>query len=55
MQEGDVIRYMGIVQEGYFKYVTTDSNGNEHITGLALPGAFVGELFKYHTQNTLYD
>ena len=30
------------VQEGYFKYVTTDSNGNEHITGLALPGAFVG-------------
>ena len=43
VQEGDVIRYMGIVQEGYFKYVTTDSNGNEHITGLALPGAFVGD------------
>ena len=43
VQQGDVIRYMGIVQEGYFKYAVTDSKGNEHITGLALPGAFVGD------------
>lgn len=43
VQQGDVIRCMGIVQEGYFKYVTTDSSGNEHITGLALPGTFVGD------------
>ncbi len=43
VQQGDVIRYMGIVKEGYFKYVVTDSKGNEHITGLALPGTFVGD------------
>lgn len=43
VQQGDVIRYMGIVKEGYFKYVVTDSKGDEHITGLALPGAFVGD------------
>ena len=35
VQQGDVIRYMGIVKEGYFKYVVTDSKGDEHITGLA--------------------
>ena len=28
VQQGDVIRYMGIVKEGYFKYVVTDSKGN---------------------------
>ena len=43
VQQGDVIRYMGIVKEGYFKYVVTDLKGNEHITGLALSGAFVGD------------
>ncbi len=43
VQQGDVIRYMGIVKEGYFKYVVTDSKGNEHITGLVLPGTFVGD------------
>ena len=43
VQQGGVIRYMGIVKEGYFKYVVTDSKGNEHITGLALPGEFAGD------------
>ena len=51
MQQGDVIRYMGIVKEGYFKYVVTDSKGDEHITGLALPGAFVGDYLST-TQKT---
>lgn len=36
--QGDVIRYFRIVQKGYFKYIVTDSKGNEHITSLALPG-----------------
>lgn len=43
VQQGDVIRYMGIVKEGYFKYVVTDLKENEHITGLALPGEFIGD------------
>ena len=43
VQRGDVIRYFGIVQKGYFKYVVTDSKGNEHITSLALPGKPVGD------------
>lgn len=51
VQQGDVIRCMGIVQEGYFKYVTTDSSGNEHIIGLALPGTFVGDYLST-TQKT---
>lgn len=41
--QGDVIRYFGIVQKGYFKYIVTDSKGNEHITSLALPGKIVGD------------
>ena len=43
VRRGDVFRYAGIVQQGYFKYVVTDSKGNEHITSLALPGKIVGD------------
>lgn len=52
VQQGDVIRYMGIVKEGYFKYVATDSKGNEHITGLALPGTFVGDYLSTTQKKT---
>ena len=43
VQRGDVVQYLGFVKEGYFKYVVTDSKGNEHITSLALPGKIVGD------------
>lgn len=38
-------RYVGIVKSGYFKYVLSDSDGEEHITGFSFQDTLVGDYF----------
>ena len=38
-------RYVGIVKSGYLKYVLSDSDGEEHITGFSFQNTLVGDYF----------
>lgn len=50
--QGDVIKYLGIIRKGYFKYTITDTEGYEHITGFVfsdgLVGDFLSTFFEMH-------
>lgn len=36
LRAGEVPKYFGFIESGYFKYSVVDSQGNERITGFAL-------------------
>jgi CRP-like cAMP-binding protein len=40
---GEITHYMGLVKQGYLKYNTIDSEGNEHISGFAFSNTLVGD------------
>lgn len=44
MWSGDTSKYWGVVLKGYFKYVITDMDGNEHITGFTFSNNLVGDF-----------
>ena len=50
VQQGQLCRYMGIVQSGYLKYVALNSKGKE-VTGFS----FYGEVVTDYVQGFLYD
>lgn len=41
---GDTIKYWGFIRKGYFKYIVTDTCGEEHITGFVFSGCPVGDF-----------
>ncbi|MCM1109273.1 MAG: Crp/Fnr family transcriptional regulator [Clostridium sp.] len=43
-RQGFRLRHWGLVTNGYFKYMATDTDGNLHVTGFALAHSIVGEF-----------
>ena len=52
VQEGSVCRYIGIVIDGYFKFVTVNSRGEECVTGFSFPGEVVTDFVNSVLFNT---
>ena len=51
VQQGQLCRYVGVVQSGYFKYMALNSKGQEVVTGFS----FEGEVVTDYVQGFLYD
>lgn len=45
LRAGEVPKYFGFIESGYFKYSVIDSLGNEQITGFALRGNLAGDFY----------
>lgn len=45
MQQGYVGKYLGVVESGYFKYVTLTSSGEEAVVGFAFEGEIVADYY----------
>lgn len=51
VQQGYVGKYLGVVESGYFKYVTLTSSGDEAVVGFAFEGEIVADY--YNSFNSL--
>lgn len=47
LQEGDVCRYIALVEKGTLRTYVTDPEGHEHITAFALEGWSLGDLCSF--------
>lgn len=45
IQEGNVGKYLGVVESGYFKYTTLSSSGNDSVVGFAFEGEIVADFY----------
>lgn len=45
VQQGYVGKYLGVVESGYFKYVTLTSSGDEAVVGFAFEGEIVADYY----------
>ena len=45
VQQGCVGKYLGVVESGYFKYVTITSSGTEAVVGFAFEGEIVADYY----------
>lgn len=45
LRHGEVAKYFGFIESGYFKYSMIDTDGNRHITGFALCHTFAGDYY----------
>lgn len=45
VQQGRVARNLGVVETGYFKYITLTSSGNEAVVGFAFEGEIVADFY----------
>lgn len=45
VQQGYVGKYLGVVESGYFKYVTLTSSGEEAVVGFAFEGEIVADYY----------
>ena len=45
VQQGTTGRYLGVVESGYFKYVTLTSSGSEAVVGFAFEGEIVADYY----------
>lgn len=45
VQQGCVGKYFGVVESGYFKYVTITSSGTEAVVGFAFEGEIVADYY----------
>lgn len=45
LHRGERTKYFGFIELGYFKYTIIDTDGNEHITGLALCNTLAGDFY----------
>lgn len=45
VQQGCVAKYLGVVESGYFKYITLTSSGNEAVVGFAFKGEIVADYY----------
>ncbi|MDE5628613.1 MAG: Crp/Fnr family transcriptional regulator [Muribaculaceae bacterium] len=45
VQQGDVAKYLGVVESGYFKYTVITSSGNEAVVGFAFEGEIVADFY----------
>lgn len=45
LRAGEVPKYFGFIESGYFKYSVVDSQGNERITGFALCNNIAGDFY----------
>lgn len=46
VQEGQICRYVGIVQEGYFKFCSLSTAGDECVTGFSFAGEIVTDYVR---------
>ncbi|MDE6460370.1 MAG: Crp/Fnr family transcriptional regulator [Paramuribaculum sp.] len=51
VEEGNICRYIGIIQSGYFKYVAINTRGEECVTGFT----FAGEIASDFIQSFLFN
>ena len=45
VQQGEVGKYLGVVESGYFKYTVITSSGNEAVVGFAFEGEIVADFY----------
>lgn len=45
VQQGCVAKYLGVVESGYFKYITLTHSGNEAVVGFAFKGEIVADYY----------
>lgn len=45
VQQGYVGKYLGVVESGYFKYLTLTSSGDEAVVGFAFEGEIVADYY----------
>lgn len=45
VHQGYVGKYLGVVESGYFKYVTLTSSGDEAVVGFAFEGEIVADYY----------
>lgn len=50
VQQGEVGKYLGIVESGYFKYTVITSSGNEAVVGFAFEGEIVADFYNSYNR-----
>lgn len=51
MQQGEVGKYLGVVESGYFKYTVITSAGNEAVVGFAFEGEIVADFYNSYNRS----
>ena len=50
MQQGEVGKYLGVVESGYFKYQVITSSGKEAVVGFAFEGEIVVDFYNSYNR-----
>lgn len=51
VQQGEVGKYLGVVESGYFKYTVITSSGNEAVVGFAFEGEIVADFYNSYNRS----